>query len=151
MRLYTNQKGFSLVELLVVVAIISIISSLAIPSLLSSRRAANESSAIASIRSIATAQSTYNSTLGQNVSFGTSTNLVDAKLIDSVIANGEAKSGFTFNIEVSGNNNSQFDAKATPLSATTGTRNFYTNESYLITFTPQGTTPTRDAPGTPIK
>jgi len=59
-----NQKGFSLIELLIVVAIILIIAAIAIPNLLRSKMAANEASAVGSIRTIVTASITYNTTYG---------------------------------------------------------------------------------------
>ena len=68
-----KQKGFSLIELLIVVAIILIIAAIAIPNLLRARMAANESSAVASIRTINTAEVTYNSTY-PTVGFGSLAN-----------------------------------------------------------------------------
>jgi prepilin-type N-terminal cleavage/methylation domain-containing protein len=92
-----SQKGFSLVELLVVVIIIAIVAAIAIPNLLSSRRAANEASAISSLRTIHSAEVTFQATVGNSRDFGTGPEMLTAGLIDATLgAASPAKSGYSF-------------------------------------------------------
>jgi prepilin-type N-terminal cleavage/methylation domain-containing protein len=131
-----KQKGFSLIELLIVVAIILIIAAIAIPNLLRARIAANESSAVASVRTINTAQVSYNSAyptvgfasgltpLAGDCSGSTIPTSSNACLIDSQLASG-TKSGYTFSVSASGTPASTYYAVSNPQTQnTTGVRSF---------------------------
>jgi prepilin-type N-terminal cleavage/methylation domain-containing protein len=142
-----KQKGFSLIELLIVVAIILIIAAIAIPNLLRARIAANESSAVASIRTLNTAQISYNSAY-PTVGFASATaNLAGtscappsstgACLIDTTLAAG-TKSGYVFTIGgVSGTPAATYQFVASPISPNqSGVRYFCSFEDAVVRVNP---------------
>jgi prepilin-type N-terminal cleavage/methylation domain-containing protein len=147
-----QQKGFSLIELLIVVAIILIIAAIAIPNLLRARMAANESSAVGSLRTINTGEVTYNSTyptIGYSanlLSLGGAANAAcvpasgSACLIDNVLSSGQ-KSGYTFVAAsvAGGPPTISYIASAVPVTLNqTGIRSFCSYEDAVVRAQPTG-------------
>ncbi len=158
-----KQKGFSLIELLIVVAIILIIAAIAIPNLLRSRMAANEASAVGSLRTINTAEVTYSTVYPYpSVGFGTLAALGGAApcttassatscLIDSTLSNTAVKSGYNFaitNLTTGGGPIVvTYNATAVPsVVGQSGQRGFFTDQSGVIRYDPTGAAPTNASP-----
>lgn len=159
-----KEKGFSLIELLIVVAIILIIAAIAIPNLLRSRIAANEASAVQSMRAINTAQITYSSTYGTG--FAPLTNLGgpnpcpnpptanSACILDSFLSQPPfQKSGYAFAITNPGAlgttaaPNLTFQATADPMVAgQSGVRHFFSDSTNVIRFNATAPANSNDAP-----
>jgi len=136
-----KQKGFSLIELLIVVAIILIIAAIAIPNLLRARIAANEASAVSSLRTMNTACITYNTSYGQYptaltnlapVTSGTTPSSTSADLLDATLTTAPfQKSGYTFTFNTG--SGTTYSINSDPMNVnTTGVRQFFTDQTGVI-------------------
>lgn len=150
-----RNKGFTLIELMIVVAIIAIIAAIAIPNLLRSRMSANEAGATGGIRTISTAEVAYqaagiDATTNGIGKYGTLTALGTGTtpFVDAALASG-IKQGFAFQATATleGNAVPRYTATATPaLLNKTGTKAFFVDESGVIRFEGSGSAPSSTSP-----
>lgn len=125
-----SNGAFTLIELMIVVTILAIILAIVIPSFLHAKMAANESSAIASLKTLCTSQAQYRVRAG---SYGPLADLVAAGVIDDSWADGR-RSGYLFAINIAPNG-STWSATGDPDAPdVTGKRHFYCDESGVVRF-----------------
>jgi prepilin-type N-terminal cleavage/methylation domain-containing protein len=138
-----RQRGFSLIELLIVVAIIGIIAAIAIPNLLKSQQAARETAAIKELQTIREAEVMYSITKGHRKYTDLATLGANGHL-DSALASGR-KGGYLYEaIALDAEGSAMFDATAKPEKEGTfgtGNRSYYTNETMVVYEQDGGTPP----------
>ena len=137
-----RREGFTLIELMIVVAIIAIIAAIAIPSLLTAKKSGHEAAVIASLRTLSSTEEQYNTRFG---AYGSLADMLAEEYIDPVLGSGD-KSGYLFTLTPDPANES-WNCVAVPKNpGTTGDRGFYVDQSGVIRFTADGSPPDTGSP-----
>jgi prepilin-type N-terminal cleavage/methylation domain-containing protein len=139
-------RGFSLLELLIVVAIILIIATIAVPSLLRSRQSANEAAAVSNLRLVNTAEVTYSSS--NEGSYGEIDDLVSAGLLDARFYN--IVSGYSFTVSVSVDT-LDYTSQAVARQANDGRYDYYSRPDYIIRYAQDATRAPAGLSGAPVR
>jgi prepilin-type N-terminal cleavage/methylation domain-containing protein len=141
-----TNRGFSLLELLIVVAIILIVATIAIPNFLRSRQIANENAAVAAMRVLTTAQMAYSASNGGM--YGTINDLVASNFVDSRF--GTSMSGYSYTVTLS-LNSLDYRGVATALAPSFGRYDFYVAPDFVIRYSSDTTRAPLGLAGTPVR
>ena len=141
-----RNRGFSLLELLIVVAVILIIATIAIPSLLKSRQTAHEAAAVATLKTISTAEISY--TTANSGTFGNLSDLVAAGLLPSSLT-GSSMNGYRYSVDMASNFR-DYTVWANAVTNAEGRYDYYTCPDWVIRFSTDSTRAPAGVAGQPV-
>lgn len=140
-----KKNGFSLLELLIVVAIILIIATIAVPALLRSRQAAQETHAVANLKTVNTAEVQY---MSNERTYGAIPQLITAGLLDARYS--QPSSGYTYDIQLP-SDYLDYTASATAQGANAGRYDYFTKPDFVIRYSTDATRAPVGLSGEPVR